>query len=50
MSRLSRRELSAAIACYSIVWIPFAFVLIVLTTPDAQWSVLVEALRGSVRG
>lgn len=50
MNRLSRREIAAAIACYSIVWIPFALLLLVLTTSDAQWAVIVEALHGATRG
>lgn len=50
MNRLSRRELSAAIAAYAIVYVPFVLLLIVLTTPDAQWNVIVEVLRGVTRG
>lgn len=50
MNRLSRRELSAAIACYSIVYVPAVLLLLVLTTSDAQWNVIVEVLRGAVRG
>lgn len=43
----TRRELSALIVCYAIVWVPIVLMLIVCTMNDTQWAALTHALAST---